>query len=316
MYLYDAFGNLNLLYRDPAISSLWPIAVRQRPRPPAMPNLVDWNGPQLGRFLVQDVYEGLAGVERGSVKQLRIIGVPPKTQPHMNVPTLGVSKEDPGKFVLGLAPVEADGSAHFRVPSGVPMFFQALDAEGMAVQTMRSLTYVQPNQTLSCIGCHESREAAPVIRRPPLAALREPSRLKPDAPGSWPLKFDELVQPLLDKQCVSCHSPQSKDQKAARFDLSPAKAYDSLLNYGGKDLEKLVFERDRSLAGDCPSRKSKLLALLRTENGHEGVKLDADSLRRLCVWMDTYAQRQGHFNAEQEAKLRKLREQLKGMLEE
>jgi hypothetical protein len=316
IYLYDAFGNLNLLYRDPTISSLWPIAVRQRPRPPAMPNTVDWNGPQLGQFLVQDVYEGLSGVPRGSVKQLRVIGVPPKTQPHMNTPTIGVSKEDPGKFVLGLAPVEADGSAHFRVPSGVPVFFQALDADGMAVQTMRSLTYVQPNQTLACIGCHESREAAPVIRRPPLAALREPSRLRPDAPGSWPLKFDELVQPVLDKQCVSCHSPQSKDAKAARFDLSPAKAYDALLNYGGKDLERLVFERDRSFVGDCPSRKSKLMALLRAEGGHEGVALDADGLRRLCVWMDTYAQRQGHFNAAQEAQLRELRGQLKSMLEE
>jgi hypothetical protein len=124
------------------------------------------------------------------------------------------------------------------------------------------------------------------------------------------------VQPVLDKHCVSCHSPQSKDAKAARFDLSPAKAYDALLNYGGKDLERLVFERDRSFVGDCPSRKSKLMALLRAEGGHEGVALDADGLRRLCVWMDTYAQRQGHFNAAQEAQLRELRGQLKSMLEE
>ncbi len=316
IYLYDAFGNLNLLYRDPRISSLWPISVRPRQRPPAMPNMVDWNGPQIGQFLVQDVYEGLSGVQRGIVKQLRIIGVPPKTQPHMNTPPLGVSKEDPGKFVIGLAPVETDGSAHFQVPSGVPVFFQAIDAEGMALQTMRSLAYVQPGCTLSCIGCHESREAAPKICRPPLAALRSPSRLKPDAPGSWPLRFDQLVQPLLDQHCVSCHSPQSKDPKAARFDLSSAKSYGSLLNYGDKDLEKLVFERDRSFVGDCPSRKSKLLALLRAEGGHAGVKLGADSLRRLYVWMDTYAQNQGHFNAEQEAKLLGLKKQLKPVLQE
>lgn len=50
------------------------------------------------------------------------------------------------------------GSAHFRIPSGVSVFFQAFDERGMAVQTMRSLTYVLPGQTLSCIGCHFSAE--------------------------------------------------------------------------------------------------------------------------------------------------------------
>jgi hypothetical protein len=316
IYLYDAFGNLNLLYRDRAISSLWPIALRPSPRAPALPCAVDWNGPQTGQFLVQDVYEGLGGVERGSITHLRVVGVPPKTQPHMNSPVLGVSKEDPGKFVLGTVPVEADGSAHFRVPSGIPVFFQALDRDGLAVQTMRSLTYVQPNQTLGCIGCHESREAAPAMRRPPLAAVRGPSKLTPGPVGSWPLRFDQLVQPVLDKHCTSCHAPGSGDEKAARFDLTPTKAYSNLLSYGGKDLEKLAFERDRSVVGDCPARQSKLLALLRAEGGHEGVRLDADSLRRLTTWMDTYAQRLGHFNDEQEAKLRDLRRELAPLLSE
>ena len=54
--------------------------------------------------------------------------VPPKVQPHKNQPNLGVSSEDPGKFLLGTVPVEADGSAYFRVPSGVPVLFQAVDA--------------------------------------------------------------------------------------------------------------------------------------------------------------------------------------------
>ena len=103
----------------------------------------------------------MPGVPRGTVKRLRVVAVPPKVQPHMNNPSLGMSHEDPGKFVLGTVPVEADGSAYFRVPSGVPVLFQALDHQGLAVQTMRSLTYVQPQQTLACIGCHESREAAP-----------------------------------------------------------------------------------------------------------------------------------------------------------
>jgi len=38
-------------------------------------------------------------------------------------------------------PVEADGSAYFEAPVGKPIYFQALDGQGMAVQSMRSVTW-------------------------------------------------------------------------------------------------------------------------------------------------------------------------------
>ncbi len=260
VYLYDAFGNLELLYRDPQMASLTPLAVRPRPRPPVIPDTVNYQVAQEGRFLLQDVYRGLEGVERGTVKSIRLVACLPKVQPHMNTPVLGVSAEDTGKFVLGSVPVESDGSAHFRVPSGMSFFFQALDGQGRAVQTMRSLTYVQPGQTLSCIGCHEHRDLAPPIGGAPLAALREPSRPKIGPEGSWPLRYDQLVQPALDRLCVSCHKPDSTDAVAARFDLTPAKSYQSLLGYAGDDLKTLAFEKPRSIVGDTPSLRSKLMA--------------------------------------------------------
>ncbi len=131
---------------------------------------------------MQDIYQGLPGIERGAVKRLRIVGVLPKVQPHMNTPSLGVSHEETGKFVVGTVPVESDGSAYFRIPSGLSVFFQALDGDGFALQTMRSLTYVQPGQTLSCIGCHESRNAAPGSQSM-LALARGPSRITPGCGG-------------------------------------------------------------------------------------------------------------------------------------
>ncbi|NLY02474.1 MAG: hypothetical protein GXY83_40860 [Rhodopirellula sp.] len=316
LYLYDTFGNLEMLYRDPLISSMYPLPVRPRPKPAVTASIVDWDGVQEGRFLLQDVYEGLDGVPRSAVKRIRIVAVPPKTQPQMNQPVLGVSREDPGKFVLGTAPVAEDGSAWFRVPSGVPLFFQALDADGLALQTMRTLTYVQPGQTLACVGCHESRDTAPQPRRAALAALGEPSRLTPGPPGTWPLRFDELVQPVLDRYCVECHRQGAENAKAIAFDLTAAKAYDSLIGYAGEDLKTLAFEKPRSEIGDCPARKSKLLALLSDGEGHEGVRLDAESRERLVTWMDTYAQRLGSFSAEQEQQLRDFRREMAALLAE
>jgi hypothetical protein len=282
----------------------------------ATPDTVAWDGPQEGRFLVQDVYAGLRGVPRGAIKRLRVIGVPPKVQPQMNSPELGVSREEPGKFVIGEAPVEEDGSAFFRVPSGMSVFFQALDADGLAIQTMRSLTYVQPGQTLACVGCHESREASPLSGRMPLAATREPAKLIPGPTGSWPLRYDELVQPMLERHCTQCHGPQSEDAAAARLDLTAAVSYRNLLNFGDQDLHKLVFERDRSVVGECPAAQSKLLALLTAEDGHQGVRLGDKELRRLIVWMDTYGHLQGAFSPEQEEELRTLRRTLAPMLAE
>ncbi|NQT39666.1 MAG: discoidin domain-containing protein [Planctomycetes bacterium] len=315
VYLYDAFGNLNLLHRDPDISCTNPIAVQPRTKPARRPELVDWEGPQEGNFLLQNVYEGLTGVAQGDVARLRVVAVPPKVQPQMNSPSLGVSREDPGKFVLGTVPVESDGSAFFRVPSGVPLFFQALDHQGRAVQTMRSLTYVQPNETLACVGCHEGRRSTPRLGRIPLAAAREASKLRLGPEGTWPLRYDALVQPVLDRHCVSCHRADGDDAKAAKFVLTGPQSYNALLEYADGDLRKLVFERDASTAGQGPALQSKLLALLTAAGGHEKVKLDPDSLRRLIVWMDTYAHRLGSYSPEQEEQLREFRQRCAGMLE-
>jgi len=314
LYLVDAFGNLEPLYRDPEISSMYPIPLRRRAKPAVRASVVDWGDPEEGRFLLQDVYEGLDGIERGTVKRLRVVGVPPKTQPQMNSPVLGVSREDPGKFVLGTVPVEEDGSASFRVPSGLPVFFQALDGDGLAVQTMRSLTYVQPGQTLSCIGCHESRDTAPAVTAVPLAALREPSKLAPGPEGSWPLRFDRLVQPVLDRHCVGCHSPQSDDRQAARLDLTAANSYQTLISFGEEDLKQLAFEKDASVVGDGVARNSKLLASLTEDGGHEGVELDGDSLRRLVTWMDLYSHKQGFFSEGQERQLHEVRKKWADMI--
>ncbi len=316
IYLCDRFGNLELLYRDEAISSMYPIPVRPRRKPPIQPSEVNWNGAQEGNVLVQDVYQGLPDVAPGTVKRLRIVAVPPKVQPHMNQPCIGVSAEDPGKYVLGTVPIASDGSAYVRIPSGVPVFFQALDEKGMALQTMRSLTYVLPGQTLSCVGCHEPRDQAPPSGRTPLAMRRGPSKLTRGPEGSWPLRFDRLVQPVLNRSCTECHSPEGMDRKAARFDLTEPNAYRNLLAFGEKDLETLAFEKDKSEAGYGVARRSKLLALLAHDAAHREVRLDEDSLERLVTWMDTYAHSQGHFSPEQERQLIAFKERCGHLLED
>jgi len=311
LYLFDAFGNLNLLYRDPEIGSETPLPIRRRVTERSVPSWVAGQDEIEGRVVVADVYQGLADVPRGAIRQLRLVGVPVKTHPTMNEPPMGLTRDDPGKFVLGTVPVEADGSAHFRVPAGVTFFVQALDEQGVAVQTMRSATYVQPGQTMTCIGCHEPRNTAPPPRTP-LAAMRAASPITPGPEGSWPLHFDALVGPLLAEHCVACHHP---DAEGSSFLLTPDLAYDALVDYGKPSLRTHVSEcyrQGRSLAGAGAAETSPLVALLR--KGHYDVRLDADAWARLNTWMDTYGQRRGSFSAEQDEQLRQLRERLAAML--
>ncbi|HUU23772.1 MAG TPA: discoidin domain-containing protein [Phycisphaerae bacterium] len=322
VYLYDVFGNLELIHRDPNLGTTYPIPLRPRRKPPAASELVRRENEQTpegkeGRVMLVNVYEGLRDVKAGAVKRLRIVGVPAKVQPQMNSPSIGVTSEDPGKCVLGTVPIEPDGSAYFRMPAGVNVFFQALDAHGRAVQTMRTITYVQPGQTLSCIGCHEPRTNAPPAKRP-LAMRRPPSKITVGPAGSWPLRFDTLVQPVLDKHCVRCHKPGGEKPKAvAKLDLTGKESYKALLAYGG--LRGLVGSRygaGRSAVQDCIALKSRLPGMFLGDKPHNKVRLDADALDRIVTWLDVYAQRLGSFSSEQERHLLDLRKAWAHMLVE
>ena len=312
LYLADAFGNLELLYRDAAISSMFPLPLRERPVPHRLPEAVAEKEDAEARVLVLDVYRGLDGVARGTIQRIRIVACPAKTQPQMNSPHLGVTSEDPGKLVLGTVPVEPDGSACFKMPGGVNVFFQALDAQGMAVQTMRSLTYAQPGQTTACVGCHEQRsEAAPNTLA--AAALREPSPITPGPEGTWPLRYDRLVQPVLDRHCVKCHSPKGDAKAIKKLVLTPDKSYAALTAYGKLgDYVKGHYLRGQSVVGAGAARNSALLAHLR--KGHSNVTLAPDDLARLIVWMDTYVQTQGHFSPAQERALEQFRQRMAHLL--
>ena len=107
--------------------------------------------------------------------------------------------------MLGTVPVERDGSAYVELPAMRPLFFVALDENGIAVKRMQSFLTLQPGETTSCVGCHEQRVETPRSGKPLLALRRPPSRIQPipDTPDVF--DFPRDVQPILDKHCVSCH---------------------------------------------------------------------------------------------------------------
>ena len=111
------------------------------------------------------------------------------------------------KRVLGETPVHADGSAFFVVPARTPVYFQALDARGRTVQTMRSWSTLQPGENASCVGCHESKNSAPPGHgyNSTLATKRPPLKLDPFYGPDRGFSFAKEIQPVMDRQCIRCH---------------------------------------------------------------------------------------------------------------
>jgi hypothetical protein len=82
LYVIDRYGNRELLYVDPEISSKHPTPLRARPRPPVLPSTPDPKLAEqgLGQFTLQDVYQGLGStVARGRAKYLRVAEEVPAT---------------------------------------------------------------------------------------------------------------------------------------------------------------------------------------------------------------------------------------------
>ena len=311
IYLVDRFGNKELLYRDLNIGSLWPTPLRPRPKPPVVAPYTVASDEKEGTFFLQDIHVSMPELPKGSVRRLRIVQVLPKSTPHANNPTVGLANASPGKQILGTVPVESDGSAYFRAPSGIPIAFQALDEHGQAIQIMRSLTYLQPGERAACVGCHEHRLTAPPQTPLAQALRREPSPITPAPDGANPLSYPLLVQPVLDKHCTKCHSgdtPAGPEGNPVVLTGDPEGRYTISYNklapkvpysaWAGSNLD--ANGEPLTQPGRFGARASSLMKMLL--EGHHQVHLDSNDIDRLTTWMDANALFYGTFDPEDQAR--------------
>jgi len=293
LYYFDRFGNLELLYRQEGISCMYPIPLVPRRRPPVVAGGPEASLGEEGEFILTDVRRSHFPLPAGrSVKELRIFQVLPKSSTHVaNRPRIGHANAESARMLLGTVPVEADGSAYFRAPARKPLYFQAVDATGRAVQSMRSVTYLQPGERRGCVGCHEPVGSVAAPRR--LAALgRRPSVIRPGPDGTRPFSYPRLVQPVLDRHCVRCHhgkGPEAPKRPVLTGELEGTftRSYNSLRPYvrwyewGGGSISANVTRPGR--IGADASRLTGILAGPR----HAGrVKLPEEDRRRIYIWLD------------------------------
>lgn len=248
LYYIDTWGNKELIHRDRQLSVAFVAPLRKTPRPPVFKDHPSKAASAVRHAvaIVSDVHAGWPAEQRGSVKYLRIAQkvpwpcVPDDSKacgfndlhwmPAAWEPVLGMYDWGHAR-VIGIVPVEPDGSAHFKVPVDQTVYFQALDKNFVEVRRMRSNVTFSAGETRSCIGCHESKPAAPPAQRTltTLALRRPPSTPEPPAWGDRVVPdYERDIQPILTRHCVSCHG--EKEPKGG-LDFTARKVDDYVQSY-------------------------------------------------------------------------------------
>lgn len=342
-------AKLEPFYLDPEISCWQPLPVMVRSAPPVLrgdldPQLVE---KRLARCILTDVYRGMEDVERGSIKYLRVLEQVPRPWSARRFGRMDDDQYDQQHAVVskdaalglkvqhGVVPVEADGSAHFLAPADANIYFQALDANYLAVQTERTFVNFMPGETRACIGCHETPDDGPAPAAGSLLALRrEPSLPGPqpgETAGRRPLHYPTDVQPVLDRHCVACHNEQHADgglDLSGRLTRLFSASYENLLaERRGVRKDRLDPDLVPTIGENHPktgnirylpprslgSHNSVLVAMLAPQavrlagdasriarlqklvRSHQDVHLQPDELLRISNWVDTNAQYYGSY---------------------
>jgi hypothetical protein len=174
-----------------------------------------------GVFYCLDVYRTnlpeLVPLEPGTIKYIRVVeGIPIKNGIEMpdsqyklnnkfNLESHSHISYSPRR-ILGVAPVENDGSFHIRVPAEIPLNFQLLDQNYMNLRQQNTWTWVMGNENRGCIGCHEDREQAPpnimvdAVTKPAVELTLPPERRRT-------VDFRNQIAPIIASKCVTsgCH---------------------------------------------------------------------------------------------------------------
>ena len=161
---------------------------------------------------------------------------------------------------------------------------------------MRSWFVGMPGENLSCVGCHEKQNTTvPNTRN--LAATRAPSEITPWYGPARPFSYRYEVQPVLDRNCVSCHKATNAldlvglktEGGYTNEEYRQNKSYMNLQLYvrrPGPESDQHMFR-----PMEYHASTSDLVQLL--EKGHYGVKLGREDWERIAAWIDLNAPYRG-----------------------
>jgi hypothetical protein len=234
-------------------------------------------GAETGVFYCLNSYRtnlsGISEVRPGDIKSVRVLeGIPEgKSTP----------KDHSTRRILGVAPVQKDGSFHIRVPAEIPLNFQLLDKNSMAIRKQEAWVWVIGNENRGCIGCHENKEMSPpnvlvdAVTKPPVEMIIP-------AESRRTIDFHHDIAPLIQTKCAisTCHvrgqiNPNLEHQQNSAYQLYTL----------------LVATKENRYVIPGWAIKSPLISIImKTDENehpeHPHLALSEDELRLFIEWID------------------------------
>ncbi|MDP6634215.1 MAG: SUMF1/EgtB/PvdO family nonheme iron enzyme [Phycisphaerae bacterium] len=291
IYLVDIHDNMLLLKEEPGWVLFEPVPIRKTPKPPVIPDRVNLASKN-AVLDISDIYvgQGLKGVPRGTVKNLRVFSYEYAYRlAGRSHAAIGLEGPWDVHKIHGTVSVNADGSVRFIIPANTPISLQPLDAEGKALQLMRSWLTAMPGEVLACVGCHEKSNQTPPPRMT-MASAKPPLKITPWRGRARGFSFKREVQPVLDKYCVGCHD--GVERKGRTIPDFATKSKRGFNGYTPSYIALHPYVRRNGPEGDYHvltplefhADTSELVQML--QQGHHNVRLDAEAWGRLVTWID------------------------------
>ncbi|MEI6645725.1 MAG: SUMF1/EgtB/PvdO family nonheme iron enzyme [bacterium] len=298
--LVDIYDNIIPLWTSASDNLIEPIPLKKQPAPILPKDRLVKGDKECSVYMIgAKLGPGLAGVPANKVRQLRVYQYDYAPRNFGGHYVIGFEGPWDKRVILGTVAVEADGSCFFKAPANTPIAVQPLDADGNALQLMRSWFVGMPGEVITCIGCHEKQNAAaPSVR--PSAAKQAPQAITPWYGARRNFAFEREVQSVLDEACVGCHNNkalaktktggQLPDFATTRLATNKTDAVQGIYSVSYLNLHPYV--RRNGPEGDYHiltplefhSDTSELVQILK--KGHHGVKLTVEQWDRLITWID------------------------------
>ena len=298
--LADIYDNIIPLWTSPSDNLIEPIPLKAQPRPLLPKDRTVKGDKECTVYMIgAKLGPGLEGVPAAKVKKLRVYQYDYSPRNFGGHYTIGFEGPWDKRVMLGTVDVEEDGSCFFKAPANTPIAVQPLDADGNAMQLMRSWFVGMPGEVITCIGCHEKQNAAvPSVQ--PSATQHKAQTIKPWYGPRRNFGFEREVQSVLDAACVGCHNDKATGKTRlggplpdfATTRLATNKTDVVRGNFSVAYLNLHPYVRRNGPEGDYHiltplefhAETSELIQLLK--KGHHGVELTAEQWDRLTTWID------------------------------
>lgn len=289
IYLYDSKGGQRRpVWNDKDYWDVFARPLRARNAPPAIPssggNGFSDNAVLLGSM---NVYESsLDDFAPGSIYGVRVLegfsteeGIPDD---------FGLTEHE-GAAMLGVAPVQEDGSWAALIPANVPIHQQVIDKFGMALRSEPVWISGNPGESRFCGGCHEDRAATTVIQPGITEALAVgPTNLRSEV-GRFERKstdysmanvvgvpWDLALQPIFDAKCVSCHDGDAGKPGNSSFTITDPDTGESMTWTFNLSSEAVTYGIGEIMLSGYSASHLSIMGPMMTDLEEEGLVVEGD----------------------------------------